>query len=210
MANLQSGVAGINPVIASGHSISSSWLSLFCLNRSNTSSSVTSPSTTGTLGLAVGGRRTLAWPCAGTGAGTTFVRVGECVGIGVGWEVVGCSVGLLVGVRVGGLVGAFVGGSVGLRVGPSLGLGVGDDVGLWEGDAEGWDDGDAVGDDEGAKLGLDEGRAVGEALGLDDGAALGDGEGRSVGAADMVGYAEGLGLGISVGADVGGMVASPH
>lgn len=197
MANLQSGVAGINPVIASGHSISPSWLPLFCRNRSNIASSPAPSFATGTLGLAVGGRRTLAWPCAGTGA----MRVGEDVG---------CLVGMPVGIRVGARVGAFVGGSVGLHVGPLLGLGVGDDVGLWEGDADGCDDGCAVGTDEGVKLGPDEGLVVGEALGLDDGSELGDGDGRAVGAADMVGKAEGLGLGISVGAEVGAIVAVPH
>ena len=216
MANLQSGVAGNNPVIASGHSISPSWLPLFCRNRSNIASSLAPSSATGTLGRAVGGRRTLAWPCAGTGA----LRVGEDVGLDVvgedvgldvvGRDVVGCLVGMPVGIRVGARVGAFVGGSVGLHVGPLLGLGVGDDVGLWEGDADGCDDGRAVGTDEGAKLGPDEGLAVGEALGLDDGSELGDGDGRAVGAADMVGKAEGLGLGISVGAEVGAIVAIPH
>ena len=105
MANLQSGVAGINPVIASGHSISPSVLSLFLFNTLITSLSILSSSTAGILGLAVGGRRTLAWPCAGTGA----ARVGEDVGVHVGRRVVGCRVGLLVGLRVGALVGAFDG-----------------------------------------------------------------------------------------------------
>jgi len=158
MACLQSGVAGMSPVIPAGHATSSFPASSSCLDRETFQKSSPPPprsafpfTSISSVGPAVGSSNDVL-ACAGSGRRTDG-------------RLVGC------------------GRDVGFRVGPAVGTGVGPPDGLPVGAPDGGADGPALGSSVGAEDGMGDGRAVGaaDAVGLAEGRADGAVVGLSVG-----------------------------